>query len=170
MKKAKRLALSSVGAALGTVVLYVGSIIEVLDISSACIASLVILFFASETGAVNTFTVYSVISALSLILLPQKLPALMFALIFGLMPLIRLICGKLGRLLNTVIKFIVYNAGATALYFIGGALLGIPAGAVWIAAYYVCCNVLFFICDLLYARLEATYYIRIKPKIEKYLR
>ena len=82
-KNTKRLTVSAMLSALSVTLLYLGSFIEVLDLSMAVLASLFTVVMVIEYGKGAPWSVFLVTSALSLILLPQKLPALMYALFFG---------------------------------------------------------------------------------------
>ena len=73
--KIKTLALCSMLAALGVVVLLLGSFIEVLDLSAAMLASLILVITVIETGKAWPWLTYSVTALTALLLLPYKLPA-----------------------------------------------------------------------------------------------
>ena len=68
----KNLALAALLSALGVVLLYVGAVVEVLDMSMAMLASFPIVFAVVEMGGAWPWLMYAVTGALSLILLPQE--------------------------------------------------------------------------------------------------
>ena len=78
MKKTKKIALSAILAALGVIILYLGALVDVLDLSVAILASFLILFCTAELGYSTALSVWLVTSLLSLLLLPNKAPALRF--------------------------------------------------------------------------------------------
>ena len=73
-------------SALGVVVLYLGSFIEVLDASMSVIASLMTVIVVIEFGRSASWSIYAVTAVLSLLLLPNKSPAVMYAAFFGFYP------------------------------------------------------------------------------------
>ena len=64
--------LCAVLSALGVVLLYLGSFIEVLDLSVALLASLAIVVLVIERGGAYPMMTYGVTALLSLLLLPNK--------------------------------------------------------------------------------------------------
>ena len=76
-------------AALGVVLLYLGSLVEVLDVSMAVIVSLFCIFAVIEYGGSAPWLIYAVTGVLSLILLPIKTPALLYLLFFGYYPILK---------------------------------------------------------------------------------
>ena len=66
------MALCAVLSALGVVLLYLGSFIEVLDLSVALLASLAIVVLVIERGGAYPMMTYGVTALLSLLLLPNK--------------------------------------------------------------------------------------------------
>ena len=106
----KRMAVLSMLAALSVALLYVGSVIEVLDISAAVLASLTCVFAVIEFGGGAPWLVYAVTSVLSLVLLPYKMPAFMYAVFFGFYPIIKEKLEKhLKRLPAWVLKEVIFN-------------------------------------------------------------
>ncbi len=111
LQKTRRLTLASLLSALGVVLLAVGAWIEVLDISMAVIASLCVILAVIELGAWYPLLVYSVISLLSLLLLPVKTPALFFLLFFGYYPILKAPLERaLKRFPCWIIKILIFNA------------------------------------------------------------
>jgi len=71
----KRLTVSAMLVALGVVVLWLGSMVDVLSISMAVIASLFGVFALLEYGKGTPWLVFAATGILSLLLLPQDLEA-----------------------------------------------------------------------------------------------
>ena len=89
IKKSKKIALCAVFSALGVVLLYMGAIFEVLDLSAAAIASMLCVVIISEIGGIYPWLVYAVTSLLSLLLLPNKFGALIYACMAGYYPMLK---------------------------------------------------------------------------------
>ena len=111
----KRLTVCAMMAAVGVVILYLGSVVEVLDISVAVAASLIATVIVIEYGAPSAFSVFGVTAILSLLLIPQKFPAVMYAFFFGYYPIIKQKIERMqNRIFQWVLKLIVF-AAATAV-------------------------------------------------------
>ncbi len=106
----QRIALLSLFVALGVVFLYLGSLIEILDLTAAVLASFICVVAVIECGGASPWLVWGATSLLSLILLPQKLPAFMYAVFFGFYPIIKEKLEKhLKSLISWVIKVVIFN-------------------------------------------------------------
>jgi len=174
VKKSKKIALSAIMASLGTVILYVGSLLEVLDITSACIASFLVLFCLIEIGAGSALGVYATVTILSLLVLPQRLPALFFALFFGILPLTKMLFEKIGTrigvILSYVLKLALFNGELVIFGIVAKELMNIPDSALIIAAYAVLSNAMFVLVDILYGVLTRMYFGTFRKRISKFLK
>ncbi len=177
MKKTKLLSLSALCAALGVVMLYLGSLLDVLDMSAAILASFLVLFCVMELGYGYAGAVYLVITVLSLLLLPNKSPAILFAGLFGYVPITKFFLEHKMKKLAWLPKIAVFNLffgemvflGAKALGFSTENTLGIPSYVYYIA-YFVLANGVYILCDILLARLSRIYFYKYREKIRKYLK
>ena len=77
---ARRTALGGIVSALGLVVMYLGSVIDVLDLSAAAFASILLIAVIAEHGRRDALCVFAVTALLSLLLLPTRAPALLYTL------------------------------------------------------------------------------------------
>lgn len=110
-RRTKNLALASLLCAVGVVLLYVGSVFEILDLTMVLVASLPIVLAVIEMGSVWPWLIYAVTAVLGLILLPVKLPALVYIFLFGFYPILkekteRRFRGALAWLFKTCIFFL----------------------------------------------------------------
>ncbi|MBE6596612.1 MAG: hypothetical protein E7641_02980 [Ruminococcaceae bacterium] len=168
-EKTRRVAISAMMSALGVLVLYLGSVIEVLDISMAVIASLFVIFTVIEYGGAYPWAVYIVTGILSAVLLPQKLPAAMYILFFGFYPIIKEKLEKLKkRPLCWVLKMIVFNICLFILIFLANKLIYIDAEKylVFEAIFVLLANFTFVIYDIALTRLISLYIFRLRKKFK----
>ena len=95
MKNSKKIALSAILSALGVVIIFLGGLLGVLDISSACIVSFILLFIYIEIGKMHAILSYAVISVVGFLIGGQNLfaPAC-FAFFFGPMALTKFLFEK----------------------------------------------------------------------------
>lgn len=125
----RRLAAAAVISALGVVLLWVGSILQVLDLAMAAIVSLLVVFAVIEIRGPYPFLIYAVTSVLSLLLLPVKTPALAYAAFAGYYPMVKAVLERrLARPLSWVVKTVIFVVGvALALLVAVKVLLQDPS-------------------------------------------
>lgn len=164
-------------AAFGVVILYLGALVEVLDLSVALFASFLILFCMVELGSSVSLSVYLITALLSLLLLPNKSPALLYAAIFGYMPITKFLFERTYRWLSWLLKILLFNVSAVLTGYFGWELLGFTTEnrfglnpMIVAAIYLVLANIAFVVCDLLYTRLVSWYLRRYRNTIRKYLK
>ena len=154
----KNLALASLLSALGVVFLYVGSVIEALDMSMAILASLPIVFAVIEMGGAWPWLMYAATGALGLILLPQKLPCVFYLFLAGFYPILK---EKIEKRLRGVpcvlLKFVLFGGCVFVMWLV--IRLFLPAtvfeGGVWV--WIALIAVTLFLYDILLTRLISKY-------------
>ena len=158
-------------SALGVVLLYIGSIVEVLDLSAAVLASLACIIAVIEYGKGAPWAVYGVTSVLALILLPVKTPAACYAIFFGFYPILKEKIERRPRLVRWVIKEAIFNVCLVvmgfALYFLSttgdNLLLENP---LLIAATVVMAELAFVLYDISLTRVITFYIIKLRGRLK----
>ena len=105
----RKLAVAAMLCALGVVFLYVGSIIEILDLTMVAIASLFVFFAVIEMGGSYPYLIYLVTAVLSLLLLPSKFAAGTYLLFGGIYPVLKNMFEKLHHVVAWVLKLSYFN-------------------------------------------------------------
>ena len=171
-RKIKYLTVSSLLIALSVLFLYLGSLLDVLDLSTAALASLLVAYAVLELKGIYPYAIWIGTSFLSLLLLPQKSPALFYALFAGYYPIVKAAFEKkLPRWLAWILKLLIFHvslaafAGILKLFFPGELTEYFETPWLPIALYglALACFILF---DLALSRLIPLYYNR----LQKYLR
>ena len=173
MRKTKKISICAVLSALGVVILYLGSFIEVLDMSVACIASLIIMFCVAELGYAAALSVYAVISIISFLILPSKWVAVFFVFFFGLMPITKSLYEKTGAVLSWILKIATFNATLFGFYFVSSALGFFENNEITLilfAVVFIAANFVFVLTDILYGRLYTIYELKYRSRIRKFLK
>lgn len=172
--------------ALAVVMLGMGALVELLDISAAAAASLVLLPVLLCYGARYAWLSYAVTAVLGLVLMPQSLAAWMFAGLTGYYPVIKTRLDKLPRVVGWIVKLALLMA-VLCVYlvvffflFLGGEgslwnafLLGFGEAdgpPILAAAVAVLALVTFVLFDVLIDRLLVLYYIRWQRRVEKWMK
>lgn len=167
-KKSKAVATSGVLAALAVVILLLGSLIELLDLSAAAMASLVIMVAVIDLGIGYAAGVYAVAAVLSVLLFP-KTATIVFAVFVGYYPIVKVYLDRIKpRLLQYTVKLVMFNAFLFGILWLVEQLLG--AGNDWSALgvpLYVLGNLTFLVFDLAIARLSLFYIHKIKRRFQK---
>lgn len=120
-ENSKALAYGAVSAALGTVILYLGSVLPSARLALLCISSLGVVLMALRFDVRRALAVYAVTAALALLVLPGKAMALAYALLPGWYPLIKL---RLERLKTPAARYAAKFLAANVVLLPAVLLLG----------------------------------------------
>ncbi len=145
------------------VFLTLGAFVEVLDLSMAAIASLTVIFAVIELKGKYPYLVYLTTAVLSLLLLPSKTPALLYALFAGYYPILKaLFEGHFSRPVAWLFKILTFNAALALIVFVSVKLL-VLYELTWQAWYWalpVACTAVFVLYDVALTRLITAYLMR----------
>ena len=153
-------------AALGVVLLLLGSMVEVVDISMAVLASLLCVFAVIEYGGGAPWMIFSVTSILSLILLPQKTPAVMYLLFFGNDPILKEKLEKQRRVVSWILKEAIFHASLVLMLFLSKWLISTPDSNPWMlyGAFVLLAEIAFPLYDIALTRLISFYIFKIRNR------
>ena len=171
--RTRRLAISAILAAIGVILLYLGAMIEVLDLSVVVLASLVCVLAVLEMGGAWPWLIYATVSVLSLVLLPQKTPAVLFLLFGGCYPILKAYFERRGRVLAWTLKLLSFNLALVLAFFIVKELFLLPEGdslawlslPLWYAILVVAGNAVFVLYDVALSRLIRGYLYRLRDRL-----
>lgn len=175
MKNSKVIAYSGVATALSVVMLFLGSIVWVLGYTMPLVASLIMIVLLESVSKKSALLTFVSTSVISFILLNDKECVLLYVLFFGYYPLIR---DKLNdikpKFLSYLLKFINFNAAMVLTQVLCVYVFGIPfddmLGKWGIVVFALCLNLVFIVFDKLYTLLLRLYRIKLKKKVEKYIK
>lgn len=166
----KKTVIAGVLAALSVIILYLGGIIEVLDLTMSAVTSLLVVVIVIEMGYSYAWLTYAATSILSLLMLPQKTPAIFYACFMGFYPIIKSYIERINSaLLRWIIKLAVGNAALIFMFlfiklfvpdeFEGGALLTFT---------YILGILAFIMYDIAVSKLISLYFAKIRDRIKIY--
>ncbi|MBR6709155.1 MAG: hypothetical protein IKL84_05700 [Clostridia bacterium] len=162
----RRLTAGALFTALGVILLWLGAVVEVLDLSLAAIASLLTVIGVIEFGGAFPWLVWGATSLLSLLLLPVKFPALLYALFAGIYPMIKASCEKLRPLFAWPVKLSAFNTALLALIVLANFVLGLPdTGLAFTIPVFALANATFVLYDVALSRLILLYLIKLRRKL-----
>jgi hypothetical protein len=170
-EKTYRLALCAMLAALGVVLLCLGSVIEVIDISMAVIASFFAIYAVIEFGGVWPWLIYAVTGLLSLILMPSASAAYFYLLFFGFYPILKEKLERLPRVLSWVLKEAVFHASLLLTFLCLRFVLALPEltgiGSILLFGMLLACEVVFVLYDVALTRLISFYLIKLRYRLRR---
>lgn len=175
MKNSKVIAYSGVATALSVVMLFLGSIFWVLGYTMPLVASLVMIILLDSISQKSALLTFVSTSIISFILLNDKECVLLYILFFGYYPLIRDKINDIKpKFLSYLLKFITFNAAMVLTQVLCVYVFGIPfddmLGKWGIVLFVLCLNLVFVVFDKLYTLLLRLYRIKLKKKVEKYIK
>jgi len=165
--KSKKIARVALLSAAALVILIVAGFAPTAQLALTAIAGIASAFAVIHIGIGGGFLCWAVVSALALILVPTKGCAVLYAIFFGLYPVLKSLIEKLDRMwLEWIIKLLCFNAVLTVCIFALRALFftGAEKFLKFIPLLYAGGSIVFVIYDIGFSRLITFYYDRVKPK------
>ncbi len=164
----KYLTVGAMLSALGVVLLALGSFIELLDITTAVLASFLCIYAVIEMKGAYPWMIWLVTSILSLLLLPQKTPAVFYALFAGFYPIVKEKLEKLPRLIAWLCKLVTFHLSLGAMlltlriFFPASLDMG---GLWWMPlVIYLLSLLCFVLLDIALSRLISFYILRLRNR------
>ncbi len=167
-QQTKCLTLSAMLCAVSTLLLALGSLIEVLDLTAAVLASVLCIYAVIEIRGPYPWGIWLVTSTLSLLLLPQKTPAIFYAFFAGFYPILKEKFERLKRPLCLALKLITLHLCLALIYLVLQlflpSFLESDTTKLFYALLYAALLVCFFIYDLALTRLITFYLLRLRNR------
>ncbi|MBR3094168.1 MAG: hypothetical protein IKH12_01090 [Clostridia bacterium] len=183
LSQASKTAIGGMAVAL-SVVLLIPTALELFVYALPALAGILTLFCVIELGKSWAFGVYLATALLSLLLVPNKEAAVMYTAFFGYYAIVKALleARDLPRVVEYLLKFLIFNASVVASYLVLIHVFGMPLGdmlgvddGVWWAKYavpvmLVMGNAVFLVFDLALTRM-ATFYLKLlQPRLRKLFR
>ena len=152
--------------ALGVVVLSLGTLFEVLDLSAAALAGMLTVVVVIEVGGFWPWLVWAATGLITL-LLPLKTAAVFYLIFAGYYPILKEKIERLrSQLLQWAVKLFMMNAALTAVILVTKYLLMLPDDTLemtWLL--YLLGNVAFVLFDIALTRLITLYIFKWRKKL-----
>lgn len=168
-KKTRNVTLSAVLIALNLVFLYLAVILPTGRMAFVAVSSLFVVAGVIELGIGPAVLVYISCSILSALILPDKTAVIVYALFFGYYPIVKSLAERQRqKVLQWVIKLIVFNASFTVVWFLFKTLLfDSKYLETSLFLIYPAVNLVFIIFDVGLTRLISLYIVRIAKILRK---
>ena len=161
MKETKKLAISAMLVALGTVLMSIGALLEVTDLTACALASLLVVLAYIELHSPYTWLIWLATSLATALMFFGSPVWSEYLFVFGVYPIIKAYIEKLPRALWWVAKLVYINAVIWVLFLLVEGVLGIPVfgaeGVVWKILLYVVINVAFVMYDIFITTMVRVY-------------
>ena len=174
MSQTKKITLSAMMVALGTAVMVLGAVIEVLDLSVCALASMLVVFIYLEIGSYYPWLVWICTSLATALIYPGSIIWVEYLFIFGIYPLIKAYIEKMPRWTWLIVKLLYVNAVIWGMFCVAEFLLGIPffgdEGRVMAIITYVLMNVAFVLYDFFIVVMVRFYFEKLRPRFKRFLK
>lgn len=152
MRATKKITVSAMATALGSALMAIGAVWELVDMALAAFASLLIVFILIEVGSPYPWLVWITTSLITFVFFPASTVWLMY-LVFGVFPLLKYYIEKMKRLFWFPAKLLYVNLCIVGLMYAMDLVFGLPLFETDILilkiALYAVLNVAFFAYDRL---------------------
>ena len=159
IKGTRALTVSAVLCALGVILLALGSLLQVLDLTMAALASILVIFAVIELGGKWPFLIYAVTALLAMLLVPYKTAALVYLCFTGYYPIVKAFAeGRLSKLWGWVLKLLCFNAALALMLFLAFKFFtAFEITGMWYYLALPACSVVFVVYDIALTRLIGVY-------------
>ena len=165
-KEIRKISLSSILSALSTVLIAAGAFFEILDMTSAALACLIVYITDIEVKGKYPFLVYVTTCILSLIFVPLTTSTLYYISFFGYYPIIRKAFSKLKKLYCKLLCFGVFNIAMTATLLLSKTVFAMQNEPYWIYILLIAALNVFFLCfDYVLDVFVIIYIRKIRPQL-----
>lgn len=183
-QRTKALTFSALLSAMGVAIIFIGSLIQTLDLSMAALASFFCLFAVLEMRGMYPWLIFAVTGLLSVVLMPYNLGGWFYLLFFGYYPILKNIIERLKKPLSWTIKLLICNVaiivGILIVFYLltpdtsgknlidaFGYVFGVgELGTPIIVGVYLLANVTFAVYDVALTKLIIVYYFKIRKKLK----
>lgn len=171
-----RVALGGIVSSLCLLCMFLSGIMPMFYLILPMVAGILLMIIAEEVSLSWAWLTYIAVGILSLFITADKESALVFIMIFGHFPIIRLHLEKVKlKVLRWLIKLVIFNACAVSFFYVTVYIFGIQQmleemnemgryGAVILLAL---CNIIFVLYDLNLYLMYGIYKVKFMPLLRK---
>ncbi len=176
MNNTKKITFCGVFAALAVALMLCGHFLPTLTYAIPALAGLIMVVPLIECGVSWAFGCY-VTSSLIIFLIGENETKILFVLLFGYYPILKLLIEKLKNIaVEWVLKLLVFNAAAIASYYIMSFIYAISFddlgdfGRYGAYIFLGLCNIVFVVYDIGVSRIASFYISTMRNKLKKIIK
>ena len=165
--KTSKIARVALLAAAALVLLIIAGFAPSAQLGLTAVAGVASALAVIHAGIGSGFACWAVVSVLGFIIVPTKGCAVMYAMFFGVYPVLKSLIERIGTLwIEWVIKLVLFNAVLSVCIFALKTLFFAGAEEIlkFIPVLYIGGSIVFVIYDIGFSRLISFYYERVNPK------
>lgn len=165
---AKRIALSAVFVALMLVILYLSSFFPVMSLTLIAIAGILPAVLVEEYGVGTAALCYAGAAILALLLVPDRMNALLFVLLFGHYPIVKNLSERVKyKWITWAVKLAVANLLFWIIWFLFRFLFMemVTEMLAWVWLLWIAFNVIFVLYDICLTKLMLLYRVRFSKRM-----
>lgn len=177
MKNTKKLTVSAITVALGVVFMLLGAVYEPLDLTVACLSSVLVAFIYIEVGSPYTYLVWLSTTLITALIFPLGTAWVSYFLIFGIYPVVKGYIERLKRPVWLPLKLLFAALTMTALFSFTAFVMGIETETFFGLSLEISLAILgvtAVLCFMLYDRFLTAgvriYHKKIRPKLKNLLK
>ncbi|MBE6631580.1 MAG: hypothetical protein E7623_02640 [Ruminococcaceae bacterium] len=166
-KETGKIALTGLLCALAVVILYFGSVLEILDLTTAAVASFLVYFAVIELGGMYPWSLWLISSVLSIVLLPNKFGAAIFAVFAGVYPMFKLLFERNNAWISWILKMSMFDTALVLTLVLSKHFFAAQAEGMAIdIVFFVLGNITFVLYDLAMTKLLILYTVKIRSRLK----
>lgn len=145
----KKITYPAIASALSLVLLLIASVIPSGQLGFIAATTICSVFALSEAGLTGVVGIYVITSLLGFLLLPDRIPLILYLLFFGYYPILKAMTENLPGALAWLIKLLALNISLFLIkHLFSELILGLEMFDKYSALYYVICSAVFIIFDI----------------------
>lgn len=166
MKRTKKLAAAAIMCALGFVILLLGSVISVLDLTAVALASFLVILAVIELRGAYPYLIWLVTGILALLLLPDKFAAVIYLTFGGIYPINKEMFERLHPAVSWILKISIFNTALSLAILIITVILRLPdTGLGFTLPLYLVCNLAFVCYDIAATSIITLYLVKLRSRL-----
>ena len=174
MKTSVKVALGGVVAALSLVLMFLCSVIPFGTFAFPTFAGMLLILIVINLGYGYAVAVYFVTAVLSFLIVTDKEAVLYYTAFLGFYPIVKSLIERISsKVVQYIVKFVLFNACMIAAFYIGILVLSVPKESFMLFGVYlpwlflIIGNVFFILYDLCVTRLVTIYLIKWHNRFNK---
>lgn len=174
MKTSVKVSLGGIVAALSLVLMFLTSVIPFGTYAFPAFAGILTVLIVFNLGYGYAFAIYLITAVLSFLLVTDKEAALYYAAFLGYYPIIKGLIERISsKVVQYIIKIVLFNAAMIAAFYIGIKILSVPEESFNLFGVYLpwlfllIGNIIFVLYDLCITRLVTLYLLKWHNRLNK---